>query len=84
MEFKDHDKKDCDGYKTLFMQELVKRGILFQGTFVASFMHKEAEIHATLSAIDEALQLYKQALEAKSYRPFLVGPPIKPVFRKDN
>ena len=84
MEFKDHDKKDCDGYKTLFMQELVKRGILFQGTFVASYMHKESEIDATLSAIDEGLQLYKQAIDKKSYRPYLVGPPIKPVFRKDN
>jgi glutamate-1-semialdehyde 2,1-aminomutase len=66
------------------MQELVKRGILFQGTFVASFMHREAEIEATLRAIDESLQIYRKALEAKSYRPYLVGPPIKPVFRKEN
>jgi len=84
MEFKDHDRKDCVGFKTLFMQELVARGILFQGTFVASFMHKQTEIDATLTAIDEALQVYKQAIKSKSYRPYLVGPPIKPVFRKDN
>ena len=84
MEFKDHDKKDCVGFKTLFMQELVKRGILFQGTFVTSFMHKEAEIDATIGAINEVLQLYKEAIEAKSYRPYLVGPSIKPVFRKEN
>ena len=84
MEFRDHEEKASDGYKTLFMQELIKRGILFQGTFVTSFMHKEAEIDATLGAIEESLQIYRQALEAKSYRPYLVGSPIKPVFRKEN
>ena len=84
MEFRDHERKYNDGFKTLFMQELAARGILFQGTFVSSYSHREAEIDTTLQAVDESLQVYKEALEAKSYRPFLVGPPIKPVFRKEN
>lgn len=84
MTFKDHNKEDCLGYKTLIMQELIKEGILFQGFFVASFMHKDNEVTDTLKAMDKAFIVYKQALDAKNYRSLLVGPVIKPVFRADN
>ncbi|OGT15869.1 MAG: glutamate-1-semialdehyde 2,1-aminomutase [Gallionellales bacterium RIFCSPHIGHO2_02_FULL_57_16] len=84
MTFKDHSKEDSLGFKTLFMQELVKRGILFQGMFVSAYMHTQKDIDRTLDAIKESLQVYRKAIDAKTYRDLLEGDPIKPVFRRVN
>ncbi len=84
MLFKNSDGEDSLGYKTLFMQELVRRGILFQGIFVSAYMHTQADIDYTLKAISESLDLYGKAIEAKSLEGYLHGEPIKPVFRSVN
>jgi glutamate-1-semialdehyde 2,1-aminomutase len=78
----DHDRKPCLGYRTLLMQEMIARGILFQGIFYPTWSHQAPEIAATVAAFRDACVVYRQAIEARSYRPFLVGEPIKPVFRK--
>jgi len=69
------------GLRTLFHQELIKRGILFQGVFCPQFSHTIEDIDEILLAMDEACSLYKKGLE-EGYEKFLVGKPIKPVFRK--
>ena len=84
MTFKDHNKKDCLGYKTLFMQEIIRRGILFQGFFVSAYMHTQGDVDKTLAAIDESLEVYKVAINDKTYEKLLDGEPIKPVFRPMN
>lgn len=84
MTFKDHNKCDSLGFKTLFMQEMIKRGILFQGVFVAAFMHSQKEIDRTLIAIEESLLVYRHAIDEKTYENLLNGEPIKPVFRALN
>jgi glutamate-1-semialdehyde 2,1-aminomutase len=84
MTFKDHKKEESLGFKTLFMQELIKRGILFQGMFVSAYMHSQEDIDRTLTAIRESLQIYRKAIDAQTYSGFLEGEPIKPVFRRVN
>lgn len=84
MLFKDSNGEDSLGYKTLFMQEIIRRNILFQGMFVAAFQHSQTEIDYTLNAIAESLDVYAKAIEAKSVNGFLQGDPIKPVFRSVN
>jgi glutamate-1-semialdehyde aminotransferase/spore coat polysaccharide biosynthesis protein SpsF (cytidylyltransferase family) len=79
--FKDGNGKVCQGFRTLFMQEMIKRGVLFQGFFVPCFSHTEDDIYYFAKAFDESLEVYKQAL-VDGYEKYLVGSPAKAVFRK--
>jgi glutamate-1-semialdehyde 2,1-aminomutase len=67
----------------LFFQELIKYGILYRGTFNISPSHSEEDIQQTVDAFSMAMKVYKKALES-GYEKYLVGEPIKPVFRKWN
>jgi glutamate-1-semialdehyde 2,1-aminomutase len=83
MIFKDKDGLASDGYKTLFFQEVIKYGILFRGTFNISVSHTEKDIQETMSGFDKAMEVYAKAI-SDGYEKYLVGPSIKPVFRKFN
>jgi len=67
--------------RTLFMQELVRHGILAP-SFVVSWSHSEADIDRTVEAVARALPVYRQALDAGSVAGLLDGPSVKPVFRR--
>jgi len=74
-----------DGYKTLVFQEAIKHGILFRGYFVPTISHTNEDIRVTLAAFDKIFQLYVKALASpEGYAEYLVGEPVKPVFRKLN
>lgn len=73
-----------DAFKTLFLQEVVKHGLLFRGSFVPTISHGPEELEQTVAAFDAACAVYKKALEAGSVKGLLVGDPVKPVFRKFN
>ncbi|MGH2667334.1 glutamate-1-semialdehyde 2,1-aminomutase [Flavobacterium sp.] len=79
--FKDKSGVASQGYRTLFMQEMIKRGILFQGAFVPCFSHTEEDVYYFAKAFGESLQVYREAL-AQGFESFLVGEPAKAVFRK--
>jgi glutamate-1-semialdehyde 2,1-aminomutase len=70
-------------FRTLFLQELQRRGV-FMPWICPCFRHGASEIYQTLEAFDHACGVYTRALEAGSVDGFLVGPPVKPVFRKFN
>jgi glutamate-1-semialdehyde 2,1-aminomutase len=79
---KDKDNNPSFAFRTLFSQEMVNRGILMP--YVAlSFAHSETELDMTLTAVKEALLIYKQALEGDISK-LLHSRVIKPVFRKYN
>jgi glutamate-1-semialdehyde 2,1-aminomutase len=71
----------CQAFRALFLQELIARGILAP-SLVISYAHREAEVDRTLEAIDGALGVYRQALDAGGVERFLDGPPTRPVFRR--
>ncbi len=81
--FKNKDHQICLGMQSLFMQEMISRKVLFQGLFVPSFSHGTKEIEIFLKAFEESLNTYQKAIET-SYKDFLIGRPIKKVFRKFN
>ncbi len=68
-------------YRTLFLQEMTRRGVLAP-SFVISAAHDDAAIRHTLRALDGALAVYAQALDAGTTDGFLVGRPVQPVFRR--
>ncbi len=83
MVFRDKDGIASDGLKTLFYQEVIKHGILFRGTFNLSVSHTEEDMQKTFAAFDKAMAVYARGVD-EGYEKYLVGEPIKPVFRKYN
>ena len=67
-------------FRTLFMQEMIKLGVIAP-SFVVSYSHSEADIDHTLQAVGEALKVYRKALDEGVER-YLVGQSVKPVFRR--
>ena len=74
--------KPDDAYRTLMMQEMIARGILFQGLFYPTWSHQAPEMDALANAFDASCAVYGKALAAGSCEGILVGPPAKPVFRR--
>ncbi len=68
--------------RTLFSQEMIRNGVLMPW-IALSMRHGEQELRLTADALDRALPLYRKALE-EGVDKYLVGPAIKPVFRKFN
>jgi glutamate-1-semialdehyde 2,1-aminomutase len=77
---RDEDKKPSQVFRTLFMQELIRRGVIAP-SFVVSYSHSDDDIDRTIEAVDGALGVYRQALESGA-KGYLVGRPVQPVFQK--
>ncbi|TAK90628.1 MAG: glutamate-1-semialdehyde 2,1-aminomutase [Burkholderiaceae bacterium] len=71
-----------DAYRTLMMQEMIARGVLFQGLFYTTWSHQQAELDHMAAAFDQACAVYRAAIDIGSCAGLLVGRPAKPVFRK--
>ncbi len=69
-------------FRTLFAQEMINNGVLIPW-IAPSFSHGDLELNITLEAVEKSLRIYKMALENEISQ-FLIGPEIKPVFRKFN
>lgn len=76
---RDQEKRNSQAFRALFLQETIKRGVLAP-SLVVSYSHTNADIDATIDAFDGALAVYQKALE-EGVDKFLVGQPVKPVFR---
>ena len=79
---RDADKNRSQPFRTLFMQEVIRRGVLGP-SFVMSYAHSDADIDSTVEAVAAALRVYYRALEDGVGR-YLIGRPVKPVFRPRN
>lgn len=79
--FKDAEGLVSQGYRTLMMQEMIKRGILFQGAFSPCYSHTSEDVSYFTEAFNDSLKIYSQALE-NGFEKYLVGRPAKAVFRK--
>jgi glutamate-1-semialdehyde 2,1-aminomutase len=78
----DENHKRSQPFRTLFMQELIRRGIIAP-SFVVSFSHSDGDIDRTAEAVYEALVVYRKALD-EGIDKYLEGRPSKPVNRKYN
>ena len=75
----DADGQRSQAFRTLFLQELIGRGVLGP-SFVVSAALSDADIELTVGAVDAALAVYRRALDEGVDR-YLRGRPVKPVFR---
>ena len=79
--FRDNQGQVSQGFRTLFMQEMISKGVLFQGIFVPSFSHSKEDVYYFIAAFEESCLVYKKALN-EGFEKFLIGEPAKAVFRK--
>jgi glutamate-1-semialdehyde aminotransferase len=66
--------------KSLLQQEMIKRGVLFNGSNFISYAHTEADIDLALEAYREAFAVLAGALP-EDVEGLLEGPPLTPAFR---
>lgn len=78
----DADRRPSQVFRTLFLQELIRRGVLAP-SLVVSYAHEDADIAFTVDAFAGALEIYARAL-AEGPERYLVGRPSQPVFRRFN
>lgn len=77
----DHDGQPSQAFRTLFMQELLDRGVLGQ-SFVISAAHTDDDIAQTVDAVTAALVVYGRALTARTTDGLLRGRPVAPALRE--
>jgi glutamate-1-semialdehyde 2,1-aminomutase len=77
---KNAEKTPSQPFRTLFMQEMIRRGVIAP-SFVVSYSHSEADIDRTVEAADRALSVYAEAL-SDGVEQHLEGRAVKPVFRR--
>ena len=69
-------------FRTLFIQETMKRGLLMPSTIV-SYSHSDADIAETVEKIHDVLVIYKKALN-EGIQKYVQGRSVQPVWRKYN
>ena len=77
---RDAEGRPSQEFRTLFLQELLSRGVLGQ-SLVISAAHTDADVALTVDAAAEAMKVYANALEAGSVRGLLRGRPVAPALR---
>jgi glutamate-1-semialdehyde 2,1-aminomutase len=78
----DQDRRPSQAFRTLFLQETIRRGVLMP-SLVVSYSHTDADLDLTVAAIDGALGIYRRALDEGVER-YLIGRPSQTVYRRYN
>ncbi|MEJ2650186.1 MAG: hypothetical protein P8016_17470, partial [Sedimentisphaerales bacterium] len=77
------DKGTIDfNIKSLFQQEVIKRGILLAEYHALSFSHSTDDIAYILDAYEESLRILQEAIETDSVSARLEGKAVSPVLRR--
>jgi glutamate-1-semialdehyde aminotransferase len=79
--FFDTDGNESFEAKSLFMQETVRRGVLFGGPVFVTWSHTEAVVERTIEVCGEALQVVAKAQAEGDYGKYLDGEPMGIIFR---
>lgn len=66
--------------KTLYLQEMFKRGIITIGSHNISCSHQDEDINALLKAYDEVIPILDLAISDKSLHDLLEADPVEPLF----
>lgn len=75
------DGEPSQGFRTLFMRELVRHGVLGP-SFVVSAALSEEDVERTARPVSAAMPVYAAALDSGDPSPWWGGPSVAPVFRR--
>lgn len=67
--------------KTLWMQEIMERGLLSFGTHNLSYAHSEADVDALVAAYEAIFPILRRAVDHRAVRQYLKCEPLEPLFR---
>ncbi len=79
----DHEGKSSQAFRTLFLQELIRWGVLAP-SFIVSYSHDDDDIDHTVEAVRRAARVYAKAIDARTTDGLLIGPPSQSVYRRYN
>ena len=82
-DFFNKNNVSCLKTKTFIQQEMLKKKILFQGSFVPCYEHSEKDILKFINAFQFALNKLKR-VHLLGFGKFLKGHVIQPVFKQYN
>lgn len=80
--FRDTKGDDSLEMKSLFQQEVIKRGILTIGVHLVCLSHSSEDVAKTLEAYEDAMKVLRQAIDEGNIEKYLEGRKLQPVFRK--
>ncbi|HWE92063.1 MAG TPA: glutamate-1-semialdehyde 2,1-aminomutase [Pseudonocardiaceae bacterium] len=78
---RDTEGRPSQPMRTLFLRELLSRGVLGQ-SFVVSAAHTDADVAHTVDAVREALLVYRKALDTGPTEDLLGGRSVAPSLRR--
>ena len=78
----DEQGEPSQAFRTLFLQETIRRGILMP-SLVVSYTHSDDDVARTVEAVDGAFAIYAQALD-RGVEHYLAGRPSQVVMRRFN
>lgn len=76
--------KNGQAVKTLFVQEMLRRGILADGRFYASYAHTDAHVRQYEKAMDEVFAILSEAIKTGTVEKRLLGPVSHSGFQRVN
>lgn len=79
--FKDKEPYTSWDIKTLWMQEILLRGVISFGTHNLSYAHNESDIANLLTIYNEVFPLLKEAVTKKNLHKLLRTEPLQPLFK---
>jgi glutamate-1-semialdehyde 2,1-aminomutase len=79
--FADAPRQGQWALKTLFLQEIYARGVLFIGSHNMSYAHSDADIAHLLKTYDQAFGVLAEAATAASLEGLLRCKPLEPLFK---
>jgi glutamate-1-semialdehyde 2,1-aminomutase len=81
MQFRDAANATAAQVKSLYLQEVIARGILTAGSYNICYAHTDEDLRQLDQAQNEAFGRLRDALDSGDIAKRLMGPPIEPVFR---
>jgi glutamate-1-semialdehyde aminotransferase len=80
--FADHERWTGLQLKTLFQQEMLRRGILFSGSQFLCLAHDDALIATTIAAYGDAFRVLHEALDLQAVDALICGEVNEVIFRR--
>ncbi|UYZ60810.1 glutamate-1-semialdehyde 2,1-aminomutase [Hymenobacter latericus] len=79
---RDADHQPSQGFRTLVLQEALRRGLLLP-SLIVSYAHQPADIELTAERLHEVLGVYRKAID-EGLEKYLHGRSVQPVYRARN
>ena len=81
LNFAVYQNVETSAVRTLFVAEMLKRGVLILNSHNICYAHNSTDIEKVVSAYDGALRVIREAFDSGSFKEWLNYPAIDPVFQ---